>query len=86
MDTQQLLDDLLELAQRLGIEIRWAALGGEGGGLCTMKGRQVLFIDQSADVATQCERCLADLASLPEIDTTFIQPKLREQLDRWRGA
>jgi hypothetical protein len=84
VDPQQTLDNILDLAERLGIEVRRAALGGEGGGLCTLKGRRVLFIDQSADVATQCERCLADLACLPEIDSTFIRPDLREQFDRRR--
>ena len=84
MDLQRRMIALLELADRLGVEVRRTPLGGEGGGICTLKGRKVLFVDSSADLATQCQRTLTDFAQLPEIDSTYVVPELREEIDAVR--
>lgn len=84
MDPHRLMPLLLELASRLDIEVRYAALGGEGGGLCKLKGKRVLFVDSSADTATQCSRCLSDFAQIPDLDSMFIEPELREALEGHR--
>lgn len=84
MDLQRKMSTILELADRLDVRVRQVPLGGEGGGLCTIKGRKVLFVDSSADLATQCDRSLADFAQLPEIDNAYLMPELREELDRRR--
>jgi len=73
---------LLAVAEELGIEIRRVPLGGEGGGLCLLRGRQVLFVDTSADRATQYERTVAALAGRPELGDRYLPPELREDLDR----
>jgi len=71
---------------RLGIEIRRERLGGAGGGLCAMRGRRMMFVDLDADLATRTERCLAELAGLPELDGVYVPPVLREALDRHRNT
>lgn len=78
------LDEFIELCRRLGLEVRKEQLGGTGGGLCSVHGRRVLFIDLDADVATRLDRCLAALATVPEVDSIFITPALRERIDRLR--
>ena len=83
-DHHQIRDALIGLAGRLGISVREAPLGGDGGGLCTIKGDRVLYFDRMSDVVTQVEKALADLAQLSEIDTVFVEPWLREALDRHR--
>lgn len=84
MDAYALIEAIEGVCERIGIEVRRTPMGGEGGGLCVIKGKKVLYLDTSADPVTQCEKCLADLASLPEIDNLHVAPFLREALDRAR--
>jgi len=84
-DETSLVDRLTELAEELGVEVRREPIDGEGGGLCRVRGRQVLFIDTLADPATQLGRCLEALARLPGVDEHFLRPDLRERLEQIRG-
>lgn len=84
MDIQAALDELIHLAEQIGVDIRREALGGEGGGLCVLRGRRVLFIDTYADLQTRYDKTLAALAGLPEIEAHYIRPDLRDALERAR--
>jgi hypothetical protein len=86
MDLSRRLDALLELAEQLGIEIRAETMGGAGGGLCRLKGRQVLFVDTAADLATRYDRTLAAMAGLDEIDGHYLLPEVRQDVERQRAA
>ena len=87
MENTTQFDKLLEVFERLGIEVRWERLGGgSGGGLCRVRGQQVLFIDLDADAATRMEQCLAALINLPEAESLYLPPALRERIDRIRGS
>jgi len=86
MDVQQRLDMLLAAAEEVGIEIRRVPLGGEGGGFCLLRGRQVLFVDTSADTATRYERTVAAMAGRPELQDRYLPPELRDDLDRAAAA
>jgi len=80
------IDALTEVLGRLGIEIRSEFLGGAGGGLCRVHGRRVLFLDLDTDSATRLECCLSALASVPEAESIYISPVLREQIERIRSS
>ena len=82
MDSQDLLEHLLELASQLDISIRRTDLGGSGGSLINLRGRQILFIDTLADPQDQLERIIPDFARLPSLDQIYIIPELRELLDK----
>ena len=84
MNPQDLLEHLAELAAQLGISIRRTDLGGSGGSLINLRGRQILFIDTLADPADQLERLIADFARLPDLDQIYIIPELRELLDEYK--
>jgi hypothetical protein len=84
MDGQERMSAVVALAERLGVSVRHEPLGGDGGGICMLKGRPVLFIDTMADLATQCDRSLSDLSQMPEIDTMYLVPELREEIERIR--
>ncbi|HKQ48927.1 MAG TPA: hypothetical protein VJZ71_12725 [Phycisphaerae bacterium] len=86
MDLQSRLDELLALAEQIGLAIRRESLGGNGGGLCVLKGQRVLFLDTSADLETRYERTLAALAPLSDLDARYIRPDVREDLDRLRQS
>lgn len=80
------LDDLIDAAQAVGIIIRREPLGGEGGGLCSLRGKRVLFVDTLSDSETRYERTLAALALLPELEARFLRPDVREDLERARKS
>jgi len=82
MDIAGRLESLLQAAERLGIEVRAEPMGSEGGGLCRLKGRQVLFVDTAADLATRYDRTLDALAGLPELQNLYLLPEVRADLDR----
>ena len=84
MDVASQLDMIVDLFDRLDVEVRQERLGGAGGNLCHVRGEAVMFIDVEADVATRADRCLEALARLPQIDTVFIPPELRERIESYR--
>ena len=86
MDELAQLDRLIEIAKELGVEVRREAVDGEGGGLCRIKGRCVLFVDLLADVPTRIDRSVDALAHLPGIDDLYLRPDLRELIDKARGG
>ena len=64
----QRLDSLVAIAERLGYQVRYENLGGQGGGLCHFQQRKWLFIDlalSTADNLARLEACLADFSSRP---------------------
>ena len=83
MEAEALLSELLDVAERLGVEVRRAYLGGEGGGLCRLRGKEVLFLDVSASLAEQLAHTAAGLASLERMQDCFLLPEVREALDRF---
>jgi hypothetical protein len=85
VDQRELLERLIVLAEELGVQVRREPIDGESGGLCRIKGRQVLFIDTLADLDVRVDRCLEALARLPEIDEHYVLPEIREQIDRIRA-
>jgi hypothetical protein len=85
MDALAQIDMVVELLERLGVEVRRERMGGSGGGLCRMRGRQVMFLDEDADAATRLERCAAGLAMMPESESVFLPPELRERVERMRA-
>lgn len=87
MDLESKLDELLRVAEEIGLHIRHEPQGGEGGGFCVINGRRQLFVDTMADPATRYEHTLEALASLPELEERFLRPDVREdiELQRCRG-
>ncbi len=82
MDVQTRLETLLAAIEQLGIEIRRVPLGGEGGGLCLLRGKRVMFVDVSADTPTRYDKTLGAVAGLSELETFYLPPEIREDLDR----
>lgn len=83
MDDQDLLSELLELAQSLGIGVRTAEACSDGGGtLVRLKGQEVLFLDPSADLADRIDAAAAALAGRPELEDRFLVPEVRSAIER----
>jgi hypothetical protein len=81
MDNQELIAELLDLAGRLGVEVRQDRLGGNATSLCLLKGRAVLFVDLDADDRDQVAALIKALAGRPGLDQIFIRPQVRQLFD-----
>ena len=86
MESSSELDYLVEQLERMGMDVRYEKLGGESTGLCKIKGRSVMFVDMDADVATRVDRCIRALATVPDIDVTYLPPTIRERLDKIKNT
>lgn len=85
-DSTSQLEEIIAVFGRLGISARKERLGGLGGGLCTIRGERVLFLDVDADVATQLDQCARALAAIPEAEGVYLIPAIREQVERHRTS
>ena len=77
MDETVYIKEFENLAQRLGIEIRY--LDGGPSGLCTVKGNRVMFIDRTLDKYTQLELFVRDFKTL-DLEGFFVVPVIRKLL------
>jgi hypothetical protein len=85
MDIESKFAAVLEVCSKLSIEVRSERLGGSGGGICKLKGKSIVFIDLDAEPEVRYERLVADLAKVPQIDTIFLLPEIRDDMERLRG-
>ena len=58
MNEQRILEELLALLVANNVTIRREPLGGNGGGLCSIKGQQIFFLDTQASSAESAGLCL----------------------------
>ncbi len=86
MEHQALLSALLDLADQIGFEVRREYLGGDGGGLCRLRGKWVLFVDTGASVAEQLAQAAGGLANREELESKYILPQVRQVLDEFKGG
>ena len=82
MELEERLSWLAGLAERMGVAVRFERLGGEGGGLCTLKSQRMLFVDLDADPRTRYESTLVALGGLPELRDYHLPPVIAEDLER----
>lgn len=81
MNDGSAFDELLALAEKLGITVRHARLGGNGGGMATFKRKRHLFVDLDADPADQVEQTARALAKVEGLDGVYLRPDVRELLE-----
>ncbi len=81
MRTLELLDYLIELARRLGYEVREEWLDGSGGGGCLLKGQRVLFVDQSLPPTDRVAQVARSLKGSEELARIYVLPEARVLLE-----
>jgi len=86
MHTVELLGQALDLAKRVGYEIRQEWLDGNGGGGCELKGRKILFLDLALSPADQLDQVLDTLQREPEALHRPMAHQLRSLLQVRRSA
>lgn len=85
VNDSQTLKLLEELAERLGIEVRYEQLGIEGvpltGGYCRVKGKEMVIIRKKAPLAEKIH-LLAGALGHRNLDDVYLVPSLREVIDQ----
>ncbi len=87
MDESRLIDYLEELAESLGIQIRYEAIHQDedsiyvAGGLCLLRGEYLLIINTKATTKERI-KTLSTAVKHFDLDRIYIRPILRELLDR----
>ena len=81
MNEQRILEDLLTLLESTGVVIRREALGGGGGGLCTIKGQHLFFLDTEADSADLAVLAAEAVAKLVDIENIYLRPEVRQFIE-----
>ena len=92
MHTVELLRQAIDLAERLGYQVRQEWLGGCGGGGCELKGRKVLFLDLALPPVDQLDQILdtfrhdTNIVGGPHAGTLPMPYQLRELLEVRKSA
>ncbi|MHC4119619.1 MAG: hypothetical protein ACYSWO_19140 [Planctomycetota bacterium] len=81
MNEQGILEELLALLEANDVTIRNEPLGGSGGGLCTMKGKHILFVDTEAPSVVTAAICAEALPKIADIEQIFIRPQVRQFIE-----
>lgn len=75
------MEELLALLEANDVTIRNEPLGGSGGGLCTVKGKRILFVDTEAPSIVTATICAESLAKVADIEQIFIKPQVRQFIE-----
>ena len=81
MNKQQILEELLGLLEQNGVTIRNEPLGGSGGGLCTIKGDKLFFVDTQASSAEMIAICAEAVAKAVDTEHIYIKPEVRQFIE-----
>lgn len=84
MDAKVALQELEELAQKLGVTVSYDRFTGEGmgpGGLCKVKGKWRVIVDRRA-APTERVAVLARALGRFDLETHFISPSLRQLIEK----
>lgn len=81
MNEQNILEELLALLEANGVTIRNEPLGGSGGGLCTIKGQRIFFVDSQASSVVSATLCAETLLKVVDIEQIFVKPQIRQFIE-----
>lgn len=81
MNERTIMEELLALLNANGVSIRNEPLGGNGGGLCTVKGQHTFFVDTDASSIATAVLCAEAIAKIIDIEQIFIKPQIRQFIE-----
>ena len=81
MNEQNILEELLALLVANGVTIRNQPLGGSGGGLCSIKGQHIFFMDTQASSAVSAALCAEAVSKVVNVEQIYVKPQVRQFID-----
>ncbi|HHS49944.1 MAG TPA: hypothetical protein ENN07_02395 [candidate division Zixibacteria bacterium] len=81
MTREKTLKELEELAEKIGITIRYENMGTLSGGLCRIQDGEVILINKFLSPASKIELLAKELSlEADKLEAVFVLPELRELL------
>ena len=74
MHSVELLEQALEIAKKLGYQVREECVGGNGGGSCVVRGQKSLFLDPMLDIPDRLELVCPASRSHSPVSSPRTQP------------
>ena len=81
MNEQRILEELLALLESNSVAIRDEPLGGSGGGLCSIKGEKIFFVDTQAPSEVVAAICAEAIPKVIDIEQVYIKPEVRQFIE-----
>ena len=81
MNEHRILEELLALLEANSVTIRREQLGGSGGGLCTVKGETIFFLDTQAPSAESAAVCAEAVSKVADTERVYIKPEVRKFIE-----
>jgi len=81
MNEQRILEELLAILEANGVAIRHEALAGSAGGLCTVKGHNIFFVDTEASSADAAATAAEAVRKIVDIEAVYLRPEIREFIE-----
>jgi len=81
MNEQGILQELVALLEASGVTVRSEPLGGSGGGLCTVKGKHIFFLDTEASSIVAAVLCAEAVPKVADIEQIYIKPQVRQFIE-----
>jgi hypothetical protein len=81
MNEQRILEELLAMLEANGVTIRHESLGGAAGGLCTVKGQHIFFVDTQCSSADTAASAAEAVRKVIDIEKVYMRPEIREFIE-----
>ena len=82
MNEYRILEELLGLLEQNGVTIRKEPLGGNGGGLCSVKEKSIFFVDTQASSTDMAVLCAEAVVEKVNIENIYILPEVRQFIEK----
>lgn len=82
MNEYRILEELIGLLEQNGVTIRKEPLGGNGGGLCTVKEKSIFFVDIQASSTDMAVLCAEAVVEKVNIENIYILPEVRQFIEK----
>ncbi len=81
MNQQQILEELVSILQTNGIQVRDEPLSGRPAGLCTVRGRPIMFLDSDTGAQDNADACAEAVGRAINIEELYIKPQVRQYIE-----
>ena len=81
MNEQVILQQILMLLEENGVQVRSEPLGGNGGGLCSVKGQNIFFADTQSPTHETATLAAMATGRLVDIESIYLRPEIRNFID-----